>query len=50
MLRLQAGVDILTISRLMGHTSLQVMNRYLKQMGADLEKVARQTSPVDLNF
>lgn len=48
--RWRAGVDILTISRLMGHTSLQVMNRYLKQMGADLEKVARQSSPVDLNF
>lgn len=48
--RWRAGVDILTISLLMGHTSLQVMNRYLKQMGADLEKVARQSSPVDLNF
>jgi site-specific recombinase XerD len=48
--RWRAGVDILTISRLMGHTSLQVMNRYLKQIGADLEKVARRSSPVDLNF
>ncbi len=48
--RWRAGVDILSISRLMGHTSLQVMNRYLKQMGADLELVARQSSPVDKNF
>lgn len=48
--RWRAGVDILTISRLMGHTSLQVMNRYLKQIGADLEQVAKRSSPVDLNF
>ena len=48
--RWRAGVDILTISRLMGHTSLQVMNRYLKQIGADLEQVSRRSSPVDLNF
>lgn len=48
--RWRAGVDILTISRLMGHTSLQVMNRYLKQIGTDLERIARRSSPVDLNF
>lgn len=48
--RWRAGVDILTISRLMGHSSLQVLNRYLKQVGEDLERAAKQSSTVDLNF
>jgi integrase/recombinase XerD len=48
--RWRAGVDILTISKLMGHTSLQVLNRYLKQVGEDLERAAKMSSPVDLNF
>jgi len=47
--RRQAGVDILRISKLMGHTSLQVLNRYLKQAGEDLERAAKMSSPVDLN-
>jgi site-specific recombinase XerD len=48
--RWRAGVDILTLSKLMGHTSLQVLSRYLKQVGEDLQLAARQSSPVDLNF
>ena len=48
--RWRAGVDILTLSKLMGHTSLQVLNRYLKQAGEDLEQAAKQSSPVDRNF
>ncbi len=48
--RWRAGVDILTISKLMGHSSLQVLNRYLKQMGDDLEIAAKRSSPVDLYF
>ena len=48
--RWRAGVDILTLSKLMGHTSLQVLNRYIKQAGEDLQQAARQSSPVDLNF
>jgi site-specific recombinase XerD len=48
--RWRAGSDILTISKLMGHTSLQVLTRYLKQAGEDLEQAAKQSSPVDLNF
>src|SRR6185503_4307419 len=39
--RWRTGVDILTLSKLMGHTSLQVLNRYLKQAGEDLEQAAR---------
>lgn len=48
--RWRAGVDILTLSKLMGHTSLQVLNRYIKQVGEDLSIAAKQTSPVDRNF
>lgn len=48
--RWRAGMDILTLSKLMGHTSLQVLNRYLKQIGEDLELAAKQSSPVDRNF
>ena len=48
--RWRAGTDILTLSKLMGHTSLQVLNRYLKQIGEDLEQAAKQSSPVDRNF
>lgn len=48
--RWRAGLDILTISKLMGHSSLQVLNRYLKQMGEDLELAAKRSSPVDRNF
>ncbi len=48
--RWRAGADILTLSKLMGHTSLQVLNRYLKQIGEDLQQAARQSSPVDRNF
>ncbi len=48
--RWRAGVDILTLSKLMGHTSLQVLNRYVKQVGEDLELVSKRSSPVDKNF
>ena len=48
--RWRSGVDILTLSRLLGHSSLQVLSRYVKQAGEDLEQVAKQSSPVDRNF
>jgi site-specific recombinase XerD len=48
--RWRAGTDILTLSKLMGHTSLQVLTRYIKQAGDDLAQAARQSSPVDLHF
>lgn len=48
--RWRAGVDILTLSKLMGHTSLQVLNRYIKQIGEDLSLAAKRSSPVDRNF
>lgn len=48
--RWRAGLDILVLAKLMGHTSLQVLNRYIKQSGEDLQTTARMTSPVDRNF
>ena len=33
---LRAGVDLLSLSRLMGHTSLQLLSRYAKQVKGDL--------------
>jgi site-specific recombinase XerD len=48
--RWQASADILTLPKFMGHRSLQVLNRSVKQAGEDLEQAAKQTLPVDLNF
>ncbi|MEL7657423.1 MAG: site-specific integrase, partial [Bacillota bacterium] len=44
---LRRGVDILTISRIMGHTSLAVINRYVKQLNSDLQNGHIKGSPVD---
>jgi site-specific recombinase XerD len=48
--RWRAGTDILTISRLLGHSSLQVISRYIKQSGEDLSRAALMSSPVDRNL
>jgi len=44
---LRAGVDIISLSRLMGHTSITVLQRYVKQLPADLQEAHRKGSPVD---
>jgi site-specific recombinase XerD len=44
---LRAGVDLLTLSRLMGHTSLQMLSRYAKQINDDLAIAHAKSSPVD---
>lgn len=44
---LRNGVDLITLSRLMGHTSLAVLKRYLKQVDIDLREGHRKGSPVD---
>jgi site-specific recombinase XerD len=41
------GADNITISRQMGHASLEVMKRYLAQDEEDLRRVHNQCSPVD---
>lgn len=41
------GTDIVTISRLMGHSSIEVLKRYLAQDEEDLAKAHAKSSPVD---
>lgn len=45
---LRNGVDLITLSRLMGHNSLAVLKRYLKQANIDLREAHAKASPVDL--
>ena len=50
LLMLRAGVDIFSIQLLMGHSDLQVLRRYLKQVTGDLEAAHRKGGPVDANW
>jgi site-specific recombinase XerD len=47
---LRAGVDLITLSRLMGHASLAMLQRYLKQLPDDLREAHQRASPVDNAF
>ena len=44
---LRAGGDVATLQRLMGHTDLRVINRYLRLLNEDLRHAHEQFSPVD---
>lgn len=44
---LRSGADIVSLSRMMGHGSLPILTRYLKQMKDDLSDVHAQHSPTD---
>lgn len=44
---LRNGVDVITLSRLMGHTSLAVLKRYLNQVSSDLRDAHAKGSPVE---
>jgi integrase/recombinase XerD len=44
---LRNGADVVSLSRLMGHGSLPVLQRYLKQIKDDLGAVHGRYSPVD---
>lgn len=44
---LRNGVDLITLARLMGHTTTNVLWRYLKQVKGDLSEAHRKGSPVD---
>ena len=46
-LSLRNGADVYSLQRLLGHTTLQVLRRYLKQTDTDLHDTHRRTSPVD---
>lgn len=44
---LRDGMDVHTLRMLMGHSSLAILERYLKLMGQDLTRAHRQHSPAD---
>ena len=44
---LRAGGDIFTLQKLMGHSDLQILRRYLNQLDDDLERGHQQFGPVD---
>jgi site-specific recombinase XerD len=44
---LRNGCDLLTLQRLMGHASLDLLRRYAKQTVDDLRAAHGQASPVD---
>ena len=44
---LRRGMDIVTLSKLMGHSDLQVLTRYLAQVTEDLRVAHSRYSPVD---
>jgi integrase/recombinase XerC len=44
---LRNGADLVSLSRMMGHGSLPVLTRYLKQIKEDLGEVHAQHSPAD---
>lgn len=47
---LRAGVDVFSIMRLMGHTTLEMLHRYIAQNTDDLEVAHANGSPVDKMF
>jgi integrase/recombinase XerD len=44
---LRAGMDLLTLQRLLGHSNLQVTSKYLKQLTRDLQAGHKAAGPVD---
>jgi site-specific recombinase XerD len=44
---LRNGIDVFSLQLLMGHADLQMLRRYLKQAGSDLQEAHNQASPVD---
>jgi integrase/recombinase XerD len=44
---LRSGVDVFTLAKLMGHTSIAVLQRYLKQTMDDTKEAHRRASPVE---
>ena len=47
LLCLRAGVDLVSLQRLLGHASLSVASRYLRQTQEDLRRAHEKGSPVD---
>lgn len=47
LMSLRAGMDIYSLQRLMGHSDLSVLRRYLAQTEQDLKSAHEKASPVD---
>jgi integrase/recombinase XerD len=47
---LRNGTDIFTLAKLMGHETIAVLQRYLKQTNQDTEEAHRRAAPVDNLF
>ncbi len=47
LMMLRNGTDLVTLARLMGHTNLKVLQRYLRQLPEDLQNAHRRGNPVD---
>jgi site-specific recombinase XerD len=47
---LRNGVDVFAIQKLMGHSDLQVLRRYLAQTDSDVQTAHMKGSPVDNNL
>jgi len=47
---LRSGVDVFALQKLMGHSDLQVLRRYLAQTDQDIQTAHMRGSPVDNNF
>lgn len=45
--RKSVGTDLVTLARLLGHTGLKVLQRYLKQLPEDLKEAHRRAGQVD---
>jgi len=44
-----AGVDVISLQKLMGHADLQMLHRYLAQTTENITQALRERSPVDNN-
>jgi integrase/recombinase XerC/integrase/recombinase XerD len=44
---LRNGADVFSLQRLMGHSDLSILNRYLAQTDIDLQVTHMKASPVD---
>ena len=47
LLSLRAGMDVYSLQRLMGHSDLSILRRYLAQTEGDLQKAHARAGPVD---
>ena len=50
LIMLRNGVDIFALQKLMGHSDLQVLRRYLAQTDQDVQIAHMRGSPVDGNL